>query len=39
LSGSVARAVGAPWAIGGTAFLMLVYAYWVFERRPELRNL
>jgi MFS family permease len=37
LAGSVAHAVGVSWAIGGGAAIMLLYAYWAFERRPELR--
>jgi MFS family permease len=37
LAGSVAHAIGVSWAIGGGALIMLVYAYWAFERRPELR--
>ncbi|HMA24019.1 MAG: MFS transporter [Gemmatimonas sp.] len=37
LAGSVAHAIGVSWAIGGGAAIMLAYAYWAFERRPELR--
>jgi MFS family permease len=37
LSGSVAHVIGVSWAIGGGAAIMLVYAYWAFERRPELK--
>jgi MFS family permease len=37
IAGSVAHAIGVSWAIGGGALIMLVYAYWAFERRPELR--
>jgi len=37
LAGSVAHAIGVSWSIGGAAAIMLAYAYWAFERRPELR--
>jgi MFS family permease len=37
LAGSVAHAIGVSWSIGGGAAIMLVYAYWAFARRPELR--
>jgi MFS family permease len=37
IAGSVAHAIGASWAIGGGAVIMLVYAYQAFVRRPELR--
>jgi len=37
LAGSVAHAIGANWAIGGGAVIMLLYAYQAFVRRPELR--
>ena len=37
LAGSIAHAIGVSWAIGGGAAIMLAYAYWAFERRPELR--
>jgi MFS family permease len=37
ISGTIAHAVGVSWAIGGAAAVMLVYAYWAFERRSELR--
>ncbi|HEY4216406.1 MAG TPA: MFS transporter [Gemmatimonadaceae bacterium] len=37
VAGSVAHLIGVSWAIGGGAAIMLVYSYWVFERRPELR--
>ncbi len=36
LSGAVAKAVGAQWAIGGSAALMLLFALWVFRRHPAL---
>jgi MFS family permease len=39
VSGSVAHAVGVSWAIGGAATIMLVYTYWGFQRRPELKKL
>jgi MFS family permease len=38
LAGSVAHAIGANWAIGGGAVIMLLYAYQAFVRRPELRS-
>jgi MFS family permease len=38
LAGAVAHAIGASWAIGGGAVIMLVYAYSAFVRRPELRT-
>ena len=37
VAGSVAHAVGASWAIGGGAVIMLLYSYQAFIRRPELR--
>jgi MFS family permease len=37
LSGSIAHLIGVSWAIGGGAVVMLAYAYWAFERRPELK--
>ena len=37
LAGSVAHAIGVSWSIGGAAVIMLAYAYYAFERRPELR--
>lgn len=39
IAGSIAHAVGVAWAIGGGAFIMLVYAYYAFVRRPELVEL
>jgi MFS family permease len=39
LSGSIAHAVGTSWAIGGTASVMLAYAYWSIRRHPELRDI
>ncbi len=38
-AGTVAGVVGAPWAIGGAAAIMLVFAYAALVRRPELRTL
>jgi MFS family permease len=38
LSGSIAHAIGVSWAIGGGGAIMFAYAYWAFERRPELRE-
>lgn len=38
VAGSIAHVIGVSWAIGGGATIMLVYTYWAFERRPELRN-
>jgi MFS family permease len=35
-AGAIARVVGAPWAIGGGAAAMLLYAMWAFRRIPEL---
>jgi MFS family permease len=37
IAGAVAHAIGASWAIGGGAVIMLIYAYVAFQRRPELR--
>ena len=37
LAGSVAHAIGANWAIGGGAVIMLLYSYQAFFRRTELR--
>jgi MFS family permease len=36
LAGSVARAVGVAWAIGGAAAIMLVYAWWAFTKHREI---
>ena len=38
-SGAIANVVGTSWAIGGSAVVMLCYAYYAFNRRPELRVL
>jgi len=38
VAGSVAHAIGVSWAIGGGAALMLLYTYFAFERRSELRR-
>ena len=38
IAGSVAHAVGVSWAIGGGGAIMLAYAYWMFERQPDLRS-
>jgi MFS family permease len=37
IGGSVAHAIGVSWAIGGAAFIMLVYAYRAFERNADLQ--
>ncbi len=37
-AGWIASHVGAPWAVGGTAALMLAFAVWAFRRYPELRR-
>ncbi|HVX40948.1 MAG TPA: MFS transporter [Gemmatimonadaceae bacterium] len=39
VGGAVAGVTGAPWAIGGAAVIMLVFAYAALVRRPELRTL
>jgi MFS family permease len=39
LAGSIAHAIGVQWAIGGGGAIMFAYAYWAFERRPELRSI
>jgi predicted MFS family arabinose efflux permease len=36
VAGALAKAFGAAWAIGGTAALMLLFAFWVFRREPAL---
>lgn len=36
MAGAIAKWVGAAWAIGGTAALMLLFALWVFRREPAL---
>lgn len=36
LAGVLARWLGAAWAIGGTAALLLLFALWVFRREPAL---
>ncbi len=37
-AGWIARHAGAPWAIGGTAGAMFLFAAWAFRRYPELRR-
>lgn len=37
-AGWIAREAGAPWAIGGTAAVMVAFAAWAFRRYPELRE-
>jgi len=39
LSGSIASALGAPAAIGIGGGVLLLFALWVFGKRPELRRL
>jgi predicted MFS family arabinose efflux permease len=39
VAGAVAHAVGVSWAIGGAAAILLMYGYWAFHRRPELKAL
>ncbi len=36
LSGAVAGATNAAWAVGGSAGLMLLFALWIFRRHPGL---
>lgn len=36
VAGALAKWVGAAWAIGGTAALLLLFALWVFRREPAL---
>lgn len=38
-AGAVAGLVGVEWAIGGSAALMLVFAWWLLRRYPEVRAL
>ena len=38
ISGAIARASSAAWAIGGMAALMGLYGLWAFRRYPELRR-
>jgi hypothetical protein len=38
LAGWIARQSSAPWAIGGSAMVMLLYAVYAFRRYPELRQ-
>jgi len=38
IAGSVAHLIGASWAIGGGAVIMLVYAYSALVKRSELRS-
>jgi MFS family permease len=38
IAGTVAHLIGASWAIGGGAVIMLAYAYVALVRRPELRS-
>lgn len=37
-AGTIARAFGTSWTIGGMAFIMLISAYWSFERSATLRS-
>jgi MFS family permease len=37
-AGTIANAIGTSWTIGGAACIMLVYALYMFNRRPELRR-
>jgi MFS family permease len=39
LAGTVARAFGVAWAIGGGAAIMIAFGAWVHRRYPELRRL
>lgn len=38
-AGAVAGLVGVQWAIGGSAAMMLVFAWWLLRRYPEVRQL
>lgn len=38
VAGTVAHAIGVSWAIGGGGAIMFGYAYWIFERKRELRT-
>lgn len=38
-AGTIARAVGVDWAIGGTAAVMLLYGAVAFRRYPEIRRI
>jgi MFS family permease len=38
-AGAVAGLIGVHWAIGGAAVGMLAFAWWIFRRYPELREL
>lgn len=38
LAGWIARQSSTPWAIGGMAAVMLLFAAWAFRRYPELRR-
>jgi len=35
----IAGLIGVEWAIGGAAAGMLLFAWWLFRRYPELREL
>jgi MFS family permease len=37
IAGTIAHVIGVSWAIGGGGAIMLVYSYWIFQRKPELR--
>jgi MFS family permease len=37
IAGSVSHLIGVSWSIGGGGAIMLAYAYYAFERRPELQ--
>ena len=38
-AGAIAGLIGIEWAIGGAAVGMLLFAWWLFRRYPELREL
>jgi Arabinose efflux permease len=37
LAGTVAHVIGVSWAVGGGGAILVVFAYWSFHKRPELR--
>jgi MFS family permease len=37
IAGSVAHVIGASWAVGGGGAILLVFSFWVYRTRPQLR--
>lgn len=37
IAGSVAHVIGVSWAVGGGGAILLVFSWWVYRNRPDLR--